>query len=353
MIAEDRPCRACGYNLRGLFIGGNCPECGRIIGAGRSERQSNLIDAPKSWLIVLAAGLVTMCGAWAVLLGLLLVAHRWMPTTFDAQLVIGCIVGGMWTLGTLIVLRERPRELRPKDVEASEATRASMLRVSAGLTQAAIVPAFVFDNMRLSGGHPLLGYLAMAFGAAAIVGQVPLCYWLARVCEWSDDDLLARRFRNLGWCVAFVTLLNILMEAFRVSGIPPLRIVATWGLLFQLAMVFTILAVIVSIAQMSWDIRWIFRNAARLAERDENRAARAAAEARRYAESAERAKPAALSPESARLMRESLTPEGDQGASYTPSSLPPPGVRPLNERVIPKATEGGYRLEGDPGRTDG
>jgi hypothetical protein len=31
LIAEDRPCLACGYNLRGLPRGENCPECGQPI----------------------------------------------------------------------------------------------------------------------------------------------------------------------------------------------------------------------------------------------------------------------------------------------------------------------------------
>jgi hypothetical protein len=348
MIAHDRPCRECGYNLRGLFIGGNCPECGRIIGSGRRELQSNLIDAPKSWLVVLAIGLSTMCGAWIVLVGLLLVAHRWIPRTYDAQLVVGCIVGAMWSVGTLIVLRERPMNLRPRHVDADEARRTSMLRIGTALTQAAIIPAVMFDSMRLNGGHPITGVLAMVCGAAFVLGQIPLCYWLARVCEWSDDATLAHRFRSLGWAVALVAFLNVFVAAFRVSRVPPLVMFATyWGWLSYAVTAIAVLAVVISIAQMTLDIRWIFRNADSLADRDEARAARDAESAQRFAAAAELSKPAPMSPEAERLLREALTPADQAETSHAPSALPPPGVRPLNERVIPKAKDGAYRLEGE------
>lgn len=350
MIAEDRPCRSCGYNLRGLFIGGNCPECGRTIGGGRRERQSNLIDAPKSWLLALSAGLWLMCGAWLGLLGLLLFAHRWIPSTPADQMIVGCVVGTLWTMGTFIVLRERPADLRPKDIEPSERLRGSWLRISSALTQSMIVPAVVCDYMRVTGGLPLFGYLAMACGAAAILGQIPLCYWLARVCEWSADDVLARRFRNLGWCLAFGAAANLLVAGFAISGIPPLVMVGTyWFVIFQIGMLFAILGVIWSIVEMAWDVRWIFRNAESLETRDETRAARAAEEARRYAEADRLARPAPLTPEAEQLMRSALAPESDRPVTYSPSSLPPPGVRPLNERVIPKGSDGAYGLEKDPG----
>lgn len=354
MVVQDRPCRSCGYNLKGLFIGGNCPECGRIIGAGKRERQSNLIDAPRPWLLVLTAGLCLMCSAWIVLAALLLVAHKWIPRTPEAQLIVGCIVGGLWSLGTLIVLRERPKELRPPNIDAAAATRTGVLRISTFLTQSAIVPMLVFDYQRLNGGHPLLGYLAMLFGAAFIAGQVPLCYWLARVCEWSDDESLANRFRNLGWCIAGVAVLNVLIIGARYSGIPPLVMVGKyWYPPFYLAAGIAILAVIVSITQMALDVRWIFRNADSLESRDEARAARAADDARRFAISAELSKPEPISPEAQQFMDDVLTVPDSPDAGARPSSLPPPGVRPLNERVIPKASGGAYRLEGDGGQGTG
>jgi len=348
MIAQDRPCRSCGYNLKGLFVGGNCPECGRTIGGGRRELQSNLIDAPRSWLIVLALGLTLMCSAWIVFAGLLLVSNKWIPRTHEAQLAVGCIVGGLWSLGTLIVLRDRPKNLRPANQTSAEMSRTAALRVTTFLTQIAIVPALVFDYLRLSGGHPLLGYLAMLFGAAAVVGQIPLCYWLARVCEWSDDESLANRFRSLGWGVAIIAVLCLLVTGFRYTRIPPLVMFATyWGWLFFAAAGFAVLAVLFSITQMAIDVRWIFRNADSLELRDETRAARAAEDARRHWEAAEASKPAPIAPEVQAMMNRVLTPEGAPGGNVAPSSLPQAGFRPLNERVIPKAKDGAYGLEGD------
>lgn len=352
MVAEDRPCRECGYNLRGLFIGGNCPECGRIIAFGRRELQGNLIDAPKSWLIGLAAGLAMMCGAWVVLFGMVLVGRRWMPATIDAQTTIGCAFGAIWTLGTLVVLRELPRNVRPRYVSESEARRTLLLRGATLVTQAAIIPAVIFDALRLAGGHPALGTLAMACGTAFVIGQVPLCHWLARVCEWSDDITLADRFRSLGWAVAAIAGSNLLVELFAVSTIPPLVMFATyWGWLTYAATALVSVTVLISIIQMTLTIRWIFRNAESLAERAETRAARDAKDAQRFAAAAELATPPPMSPEAERLLRDVVASEDASQPTYAPSAVPPPGVRPLNERVIPKAAEGAYRLEGESGPT--
>src|SRR5688572_6714225 len=42
-IELDRECRGCGYNLRGLSLGANCPECGLSSSAAKSS-----IDDPLS-----------------------------------------------------------------------------------------------------------------------------------------------------------------------------------------------------------------------------------------------------------------------------------------------------------------
>lgn len=30
-VEDDQPCVQCGYNLRGVILSGNCPECGKAV----------------------------------------------------------------------------------------------------------------------------------------------------------------------------------------------------------------------------------------------------------------------------------------------------------------------------------
>ena len=51
----DVLCMSCGYNLRGLLAGGQCPECGEPIGP--SLRPDRLRLADPSWLAKIVHGL--------------------------------------------------------------------------------------------------------------------------------------------------------------------------------------------------------------------------------------------------------------------------------------------------------
>src|SRR5689334_8484982 len=45
MIDYDLPCNGCGYNLRGLAIEGNCPECACRIAFSASDNKFKGVDA--------------------------------------------------------------------------------------------------------------------------------------------------------------------------------------------------------------------------------------------------------------------------------------------------------------------
>lgn len=51
-LRSDLPCRACGYNLRGLVTSGRCPECGTAIGFslhGEPKRPSTTGTTGSTW----------------------------------------------------------------------------------------------------------------------------------------------------------------------------------------------------------------------------------------------------------------------------------------------------------------
>ena len=65
-IESDRPCAGCGYNLKGLFVGGVCPECGRPISVPKKRMlDDTLVDAPRAFLLRFAvaasAAFVVLC----------------------------------------------------------------------------------------------------------------------------------------------------------------------------------------------------------------------------------------------------------------------------------------------------
>ncbi len=84
LIDQDWLCSACGYNLRGLFVGQRCPECGRVelyrppppgVDSYRTwlQRHVERTGPETCWLVALGAALVG--GLWAVIASLIGTQH--------------------------------------------------------------------------------------------------------------------------------------------------------------------------------------------------------------------------------------------------------------------------------------
>lgn len=89
-IDVDVPCSQCGYNLRGLEVGGTCPECGRAVGesliaglqASQSARRVRDEDRPRiNWWI-------RGCFSLLAAITIFYVSHL-MPSKFRALSSIG------------------------------------------------------------------------------------------------------------------------------------------------------------------------------------------------------------------------------------------------------------------------
>jgi len=108
-IAEDIPCRRCGYNLRGLNTAGACPECGTAI--AQSLVGNMLRHADPEWLETLRSG--ASLKLWNIVLiifgsiaaGLLVAAG--IPATV---LVVISLLGGLLGLwATFLITKQEPR----------------------------------------------------------------------------------------------------------------------------------------------------------------------------------------------------------------------------------------------------
>ncbi len=67
VVIASRPCRSCGYDLRGLTMADACPECHWPV--ARSVAGSNLSNSPPEHVRVLRAGITTVISAQLVGLG--------------------------------------------------------------------------------------------------------------------------------------------------------------------------------------------------------------------------------------------------------------------------------------------
>lgn len=208
-ISEDRKCVGCGYNLKGLRTGGNCPECGRPIARRRRgpAYSDNLVHAPLTWLIGFRVATVLLMLAAGSFVGVQLLGG--FVRARAPELVAGAIAAASlaWWIGVLLVTRPRP--VMPSTVidprkewfwlrmisRCSQACWPALVGLAIGLVGvgAAGAPAAIANGL-----YWLVGVLALI----AATGLVPLCVYLSNICFWASDSTLGLNFRA---CAGTVT----------------------------------------------------------------------------------------------------------------------------------------------------
>ncbi len=101
VVDSDLLCRTCGYNLRGLSLRGECPECRTPV--HRALHGDRLSYSDPRWVRMLARGMWLLnaaLGCSVVLIVLLLLVqplreHAWLPTSLALALG-GIAVAGAW-----------------------------------------------------------------------------------------------------------------------------------------------------------------------------------------------------------------------------------------------------------------
>ncbi|HVS71670.1 MAG TPA: hypothetical protein VHQ47_10490 [Phycisphaerae bacterium] len=230
VLTHDVPCRACGYNLRGLSTDGRCPECGQ--GIGRSLVSDSLTAADGGWVrrVALGLGLLKLgaiCGlVLAPLLILLLIfLHlRFLSNLLLAVLLVGAALAipGAW----LVTLRE-PGVLR----------RDRWLPNVAPLAMTLGLPASVLALNGFSWFPQGVGL--MLAGATLATGIAGILLHLAGLARRARDEKVATLFCTLAILSAMCGLLLLVPQALAfVFGPPkppalPLEIVTAVGLLLS------------------------------------------------------------------------------------------------------------------------
>lgn len=198
LIGEDRLCRGCSYNLRGLRDNGKCPECGKPIKLRDLARFADrMVDAPLSWLRTFRLGtLLLFLGGWGMAGGLMtwaLLGHVWCA--------LGALGGSIaWAAGTVLTTRPRPRtpatQIDPdKEWVVWRAwARASQPMWTLALGGAAIAQA-------TDQASPITVIPIGALMLAGLVGWWPLMMIQSNLAYWASDTDLSVSLRHASWSV--------------------------------------------------------------------------------------------------------------------------------------------------------
>lgn len=218
-IEGDLACANCGYNLRGLNYGRNCPECGTAIlpegaaadamsrVAAASQRRGALQDVLLSggpaqrrrWRIGLGAAFVCVVVAVVARLLLFFVGFTGISGNVAfAYVTIGLVTSVVWVIAAWMVT---PRSLdrgRPS---------VAVLRSFARLTQLLWPLGYVLWLIALgsTSRDPYVAQRAVRFIAG--LGAVVLAFLLSGAAGQAERDNAERRLNAAGWLLPIVSLI--------------------------------------------------------------------------------------------------------------------------------------------------
>ena len=223
-VDTDSPCRKCGYNLRGLWPDGRCPECGTPVGL--SLHGDLLRYSDPGWVQTVARGFRLMInGIGVVVVGVILVmiaaAIGWGPGIIFVELVS---LGG-WLLhlgGTWLATEPDPSGLG----EDQYGTARRIIRIGA----VASIAGTVLERAGGSAPSPELALTLRMFGLALGVFGVVACFaqlqYMEKLAERIPDDKLSRRGRFLKWALTSTLACFVFIAIINVMRVPAVRAIA-------------------------------------------------------------------------------------------------------------------------------
>lgn len=219
VVMESRPCRKCGYDLKGLRVGHLCPECGQTIRLAPkpvNARAGTMTDADPRYVRLIVAGFGAMsAGILCSLFGL--VIGRFSPIFGAAILVLGAVA---WAAGVWIISQPRPPEFAELDNAILDTARSRLtVRVAAALWAAFILLLLVSDLATgVSFLGPTLNAAAAIAGLAAFAGLIPISIFVAELSFWMSNDAGGWQLRGAAWMMmifgALAMILTVIASPF-------------------------------------------------------------------------------------------------------------------------------------------
>jgi len=269
LIHEDRFCPACDYNLKGLYVGGKCPECGRTIAVASKQPMWLMGDAPASYLRWLWKALFfqSACGTLLFVAMLAFTVAGSVLSQVPAM-VAWCVLSLCWLASLVGVLKPRPRPPRT-DVQSTRVKPEwAVLRWTVGASQACWIGISPIAMAAATTGPPYLQYVAAGLACIATLGLAPLSWLLSEYAHWASDTSLARRFESLAWvlCTGLAIQLFIIVISATGMGVGTFLTAFIW--LIAAVWILSIFLLQFSTLQLSNDARWAITNAKEAQERD-------------------------------------------------------------------------------------
>ncbi len=263
LIENDRPCKQCDYNLRGLKIGGTCPECGAAITLENPFRDS-LCDAPFQVILRLCAGFWMTLGALGVLITLPFVVFSLHSVTNTVVYAAESIAAGLWLMGMWFITT--PIDT-PNGAKFNFA-RGSKLRIAARWLQLSWLMLILLEiGLVLTtppfGVSPLAQIESMLFLPLTITGLagfVVLGLLLMNLAHWSYDMSAHRMLNWAVWGLPISTLGLMLSGINLVLGLLTCSMTLLW--------LFSIFCFGRSMISLGTSVTWAVHHSRAIADRD-------------------------------------------------------------------------------------
>ncbi|MCP3979470.1 MAG: hypothetical protein GY716_09100 [bacterium] len=239
-IAQDVPCRACGYNLVGLAPSGDCPECATAI--ERSIRGELLQFSDPGWVKRLTTGVlwIIIGSLSGIVVGILIAFGIAMLTNTGAPTIatalvscIGVVPALMILFGAWVLTTPDPGQTgQTRPVTARTLTRWCLL------AQLAATPLELFGGTGFNAlGNPVTAIsltdsmiimAAVAAGVVSLVGRVAGLWYLGQLALRLPNPGLAKQCRivaaghlAIGLLGAVVTVVAIVVLPGVMAAGPP------------------------------------------------------------------------------------------------------------------------------------
>lgn len=263
LIEKDRPCKQCDYNLRGLKIGGVCPECGTAIIIDNPFRDS-LCDAPRGVILRLSAGFWMTLGSLAILIAIPFAIVSLRSSTNMTIYALECIAVGLWLLGIWFITTPINTPNGAKFCFA----RSSKLRIAARWMQLSFLLLILLEfGVALTtppfGISPLAQIESVLFLPLFILGLagfVVLGLLLMNLAHWSYDMSAHRMLNWAVWGLPISTLTLMLSGINVVFGF----LVCTMTLLW----LFSIFSFGRAMISLGSSVTWAVHHSRQIADRD-------------------------------------------------------------------------------------
>ncbi|MCI0363701.1 MAG: hypothetical protein L0219_07440 [Phycisphaerales bacterium] len=205
-IVGDLLCVNCGYNLRGLMTGGNCPECGRQISLTRALEDS-LLSGTVAQRRALLVGL-TIVAICPVVFALARIGFpvAWSLSRtvggIEALVVIGLLNNMAWCVGVWLLTPSRLQKNHP---------RLRWVRRSARFTQPLWPTAAVLWTLALlvfpstPAGDSLMFWASLC-QIVSMLGTIAFGAWMVVLAEDAGLDEASARINLSLWVVPILTV---------------------------------------------------------------------------------------------------------------------------------------------------